>query len=416
MPRRHVTTMLRGLVLMGAPHALYAATASSGSGDGSHGGTCAAAISCTIDEPLHFCRNLSYTEFDEYVRSHCGVEDADERRGVIIEACDSLCPSPKAADFSRSCQHHSAHTTHSLWLEALTAHTSLQWNVFFVVACLIVGSVLQRSIPKSIPYTVGILVIFLLLGFTAELLMQGDDCPWNAWVYASEHTVDVHGHPQSGMMVSPVQWAEFIGDGSHPGAFCIVGEGGTRGKPRSCGDGSSSPAGCRWTFDGLDAPFKLSAMLPISVENEVEGYLSADELWTVRCNLLRDMLGLSVWGGETNPKTASTSPDHTSDGCWQPLISPAPRWTALARRPRALVVAKWSWPCPDMDASTLLMTPDSLRRLHASSHARWFACIARLAGHRSACDARCLPPCAPVRVRLLRHRHGPPPQATRPGT
>ena len=38
---------------------------------------------------------------------------------------------------------------------------------------------------------------------------------------------------------------------------------------------------------------QVSSMLPESVANSVPGYLTPDELWTDRCNLLRDMIGLA---------------------------------------------------------------------------------------------------------------------------
>ena len=171
----------------------------------------------------------------------------------------------------------------------LKHYPNLQWDLFFVIVVVSFGSLLQRCLPAQIPYTVAVLVIFMLLGICAQNNLNSDDCPWHAWAYASTHeATDHHGHNVSGVKaVSEAQWERFTAVGYNAEAFCVVGVWGGR---RSCGDGSSNPAGCRYAFAYLDAPFKVSPMLPTGVRNEYVGFLSADELWTVNCNLLRDML------------------------------------------------------------------------------------------------------------------------------
>ena len=92
-------------------------------------------------------------------------------------------------------------------------------------------------------------------------------------------------------------WNRFIGANFTKDSFCIKGERGDGSRPRSCGNGEEDPPGC-YRFDELNRAFKLSNMLVESVANEESAdpesvVLSADELWTPKCNLVRDMLGLA---------------------------------------------------------------------------------------------------------------------------
>ena len=107
---------------------------------------------------------------------------------------------------------------------------------------------------------------------------------------------DEHGHTVEG--VNRTGWNRFIGAGFNKDSFCIKGEKGDGSQPRSCGNGDADPPGC-YRFDDLNRPFKVSNMLVESVANVEDPndpdskMLSADELWTPRCNLVRDMLGLA---------------------------------------------------------------------------------------------------------------------------
>ena len=101
---------------------------------------------------------------------------------------------------------------------------------------------------------------------------------------------DEHGHTVEG--VNRTGWNRFIGAGFNKDSFCIKGEKGDGSQPRSCGNGDADPPGC-YRFEDLNRPFKVSNMLVESVANTEKGMLSADELWTPKCNLVRDMLGLA---------------------------------------------------------------------------------------------------------------------------
>jgi hypothetical protein len=64
------------------------------------------------------------------------------------------------------------------------------------------------------------------------------------------------------------------------------------GNKRTCGSGvNASHSGCEWAFGDLDVPFKLSSMHAEKVADPLgDGLLTADELWTPRCNLVLDFL------------------------------------------------------------------------------------------------------------------------------
>ena len=246
----------------------------------------------SVGDPITWCRNRTYTDlYNELEKVFNASDDTigcsiDE---AILYNCDPVCPSPSSGDFKLECSTHSFHPYYSVWQDALTAQPGLQWNIFFVAFCLLLGAAFKKLLPHEVPYTVGILVTFFCLGLAAQSLVEQTSCPVHAWVYATDHA---YGHSTI-EGVSRAEWDNFIGVGFDPDAFCIVGEGGSGNKRRSCGDGSADPPECRYSFSDLDAPFKLTQMLVEQVANEADGYLSADELWTPHCNLLRDMLGLS---------------------------------------------------------------------------------------------------------------------------
>ena len=125
----------------------------------------------------------------------------------------------------------------------------------------------------------------------------------------------LHDNNQDGV-VSRAEWDEFICAGCHNNSICMSSAWFT------CGDGSADggPA-CRYSFEYLDSPFKVTAMLAEQISmpsgshrrslsdsssassggsasgsaqdrTSGDGSLSADELWTPSCNLLLDMLSL----------------------------------------------------------------------------------------------------------------------------
>ena len=240
----------------------------------------------------HWCRYTPYDEFKHHMEHHgCPSSLVKE---VITSVCQDICPAPSAPDLKDYCLTHTAHTVYHEWQEALDHRPNLQWSVFFVVVCLLVGAVMQRTFPTWIPYTVGILFLYMIWGIVAEVLLQRGECPWHAWSYATRRTVtQPDGHPQHDVpLVSRSEWNLFAAAGFNTTAFCVSGIPGD-GKPRSCGDGAIDPTGCGWSFGALDAAFKISSMHGTSVKNELPQYLSADELWTPGCNLVRDMVALA---------------------------------------------------------------------------------------------------------------------------
>ena len=228
-------------------------------------------------------------------------------RDTILDACNSICLAPAAPEYLRQCSAHSHHALYAEWQHSMTAHPSLQWNIFFIIFAMLAGAFIMKFFPPEIPYTVGILLVFIVLGLIAERLVVADDCPHHAWAYAAEHEVQlIDGHKIKVMGVDRREWNLFIGSGLHPESFCILGEDGSGQKRRSCGDGSyedpisteedkktGNPISCKFKFDELNLPFKLSSMHVESVADRHSEVLLADELWTFRCNWLKDMLGLS---------------------------------------------------------------------------------------------------------------------------
>ena len=144
----------------------------------------------------------------------------------------------------------------------------------------------SNSARPDTPYTVGVLLLYMIFGLIAAALSNAVDCPWHAFNYRNAFTGD-------DTTVSREEWNLFIGNGVNTSSFC----GASPGAPlvaRTCGDGTANATGCRYTFDALGALYKLSDMLPDQHGGDHgDEALSADELWTPRCNLLRDLVGLS---------------------------------------------------------------------------------------------------------------------------
>mmetsp|Transcript_41660 Transcript_41660/g.103526 ORF Transcript_41660/g.103526 Transcript_41660/m.103526 type:complete len:1049 (+) Transcript_41660:99-3245(+) len=272
-------------------HADESNAEASGSSHGSSVGNSICSSASVLSNVTGWCRYRSYAELREHLVTELHVEDPDEE---VLHQCNEICLLPSAADYLRSCKTHAHHAAYTTWQEHMTAYPSLQWTVFFVVLSLMCGAFILKCFPTQIPYTVGILVVFALLGILGESLATDPSCPHHAWVHASQRDVYVHGHKLTITAVSREEWQLFIASGFHPDSFCVRGlpDGGVFNKKRTCGDGSLDPPGCV-RFETLDQHFKLSQMQSEAIENEVPEYLSADELWTPSCNLLRDMLGLS---------------------------------------------------------------------------------------------------------------------------
>ena len=191
------------------------------------------------------------------------------------------------------------------------------WQIFFLIMALFCGAGFRMVLPKWLPYTVGLLMVGILLGGVAQLLAMESDCP----MYALKHDADGDGY------ISESEWNHFLCVNCTQDSFCLAA--GRRGEAKefylsTCGDGSAKPDAtkCWYTFEWLDSPWKLSSMhaehkfefptdgpgghrrglaggVPSSMDSTAragspagDGRLSPDELWTVRCNLLLDMISL----------------------------------------------------------------------------------------------------------------------------
>ena len=102
------------------------------------------------------------------------------------------------------------------------------------------------AVGKADADTVGILLVGMLLGAVAHLLATREDCP----MYAILQDVD------GDHSISRQEWQNFVCAGCKPGAFCLSETKEGLGFKRTCGDGSSSPAGCAWDFDSLSTAFR----------------------------------------------------------------------------------------------------------------------------------------------------------------
>ena len=273
-------------------------SSSSSSGSGTDSGYTCTSIPLGPFNSTHtreyYCRYQSYNQLEalmtDYLTSTNQSAGSNDVHWAIVDQCNQECPAPAAGDRRQKCVTYTYHSVYSEWVHDTSAWGGLQWNIFFICISLILGSIMQWVFGASVPYTVGILIMYIIFGAVAETQTKGLDCPWHAWVYSE---VNSHG----GHYVAELTqdgWNKFICAGCDPAAFCIMGEAGTdfAGR-RSCGDGSLDPPDCRWTFDELNSEFKVSSMLAESVKNMYATTLSADQLWRNECNLFRAMLGLA---------------------------------------------------------------------------------------------------------------------------
>jgi uncharacterized membrane protein YgcG len=162
-----------------------------------------------------------------------------------------------AIDHKETCSAHAYHGFMADFEEKLSKR-SFMMPILFVVFCLLSGAFFRIAFPSWLPYTVGLLIVGMVLGVIANTLAFRTECP----MFALAHDVDGDGR------VSPAEYAEFIGATYHPGSFCLdavaVSSEAGRGQfsyPTTCGDGTGEPAGCGYTFAQLDLPFKVSSML-----------------------------------------------------------------------------------------------------------------------------------------------------------
>ena len=287
------------------------------------------------------CRFLHYGLAIAKVMNHSsGANPAQLSHGEAVQhiayycaGINGPCPAPKLVDVRGQCSSHSVHTFASDFGKKLSARNSMMWQIFFLVFALIFGAFFRMVLPKWLPYTVGLLLVGIIVGAMAQYTASRADCP----MYALQHDADGDGY------ISEAEYKHFICEGCSQESFCIAAG---RAEPfkdkyfSTCGDGSAKPPShrCWYTFDWLDSPWKLSSMhaeskfaypdessgsshrrrrslassasgssgssgssAPLSSASlslgraafpAGDGKLSADELWTTRCNLLIDMISL----------------------------------------------------------------------------------------------------------------------------
>ena len=109
----------------------------------------------------------------------------------------------------------------------------------------------------------------MLLGFVSFQLEQDPTCPLNAL-----YKFDRDGNE----LVSHSEWDEFVCKGCHPESICAK---------WSCGDNCPP-------FEAVDQPYRMSPFIVSWVNKTAgDGLLSADEMWSARCNFLKDYISVS---------------------------------------------------------------------------------------------------------------------------
>ena len=293
-PSRRSVALLRLLAFLGASALGEASEHSSSSGStAAHGSTASAGVSAADNTLCRYnawngssaiveaCTRLSTEELAN--DAYCTQQIATAR------TCDTVCPFPGAPDRLHSCSEN-YHTTWDHHNDELNLREDLQWTIFFLCLFGFVGAFSKMVFPTWLPYTVGLLLIGITLGAIAQLLSNGSDCPWKAFVHDHNHD----GH------ISHSEWDEFVCKDCHPDSFCALDIDSNHGDlRRTCWDRVTNSSagrlgGCRWSFTDLDQSWHKAFLIVESASYTAgNGVLEADELWTPTCNLMRDMLGLS---------------------------------------------------------------------------------------------------------------------------
>jgi len=283
-----------------------------------------------------------FTETDINGRPKWGYETPYEMAAAYCN--DVVCPQPARVDYRTECAEGVVHGFIQDFADLTYERNKVMWPVLFLIWSILLGASFEMCFPKWLPYTVGLLMFGMCLGALAQGLASNEDCP----MYALKHDLD--GNKE----ISRAEWNEFIGyqsEGSNSvqGSYCMdlhtyikdenlktaaLGNFATIltdkiAYPSTCGDGTAEPKGCAWSFDDLDQPWQLSGMraeyrisrggghrrlatVPDTNASSstassstasgsqsntlsyVDGdnVLSPDELWTVRCNFMMDLLSL----------------------------------------------------------------------------------------------------------------------------
>lgn len=266
------------LALFLLQHAARVAGAVSTGGSGSYGSYVSYSHECRHESMADIMANQSLTPIDMFKR------------------CNQYCP--MLGDVRPECDtHHAFHSFYSTFTEAQDKRPQMQWTVMCIASILILGALFRMLFPSWIPYTVGVLFIFMILGVAAGINISDVKCPMYAFQYRDAGS----------SYVTRANWNEFLCVGCHPQSYCL-----SRAHPlydgraaRTCGDGSHENAtqpvaGCKHTFDGLNVKWRHTDMLAEHIgyknangEYTADDYLTADQLWTPECNLFRDIISLA---------------------------------------------------------------------------------------------------------------------------
>uniref|UniRef100_A0A7S4AYE0 Cation/H+ exchanger transmembrane domain-containing protein n=1 Tax=Chrysotila carterae TaxID=13221 RepID=A0A7S4AYE0_CHRCT len=148
-------------------------------------------------------------------------------------------------------------------------HEELHWPIAFLSVGVLLGAFNRWILPKAMPYTVGLLIQGVIIGVIAEALHDDPKCPLAA---LDVSMYDVNRNNK----IERTEWDHFNCQDCVVGSKCqqVVG----------CGDDC-------YNFDELDGTFRLTLMDTARIDDIADnGSLEPDELWTARCNLLRDLV------------------------------------------------------------------------------------------------------------------------------
>ena len=189
---------------------------------------------------------------------------------------------------------------------------NLMWPIAFLCIALVIGALGQRCFKQmGIPYTVGLIIIGIVLGLAATLTSLQQYCP--------HHALDPAFDSDHDGIISRAEYDSFICTDCDPASICAAGS----GWPRTCGGGCLP-------FDLLDSPFRYTPLDPAYAgqqahDNSRDGKLQPDELWRPGCNLLTSLIGLAdmdphLCADATPPPLSPSRPPTDSP----PRARPAP--------------------------------------------------------------------------------------------
>ena len=174
--------LLATALWLGTAAAASASSSGGSSGSSSVSGSSSSEGDCPFsdEEKERWCRHEPYQALRAKLDTKPVSHESDLPQ-MILACCDELCPNWRAEDFKQTCSAHTYHTAYTEWQEEAHQQSALQWNVFFVAFCLLLGAFFKQFLPAQVPYTVGLLLVFLLFGLLGQGLSDEIECPSHAW-------------------------------------------------------------------------------------------------------------------------------------------------------------------------------------------------------------------------------------------